>query len=365
MIDNKKIKRLTNRMKKEDYDAVLIGPSADLKYFTGLSPYEDERVKLLFIRQDGEHFFIAPEMWANEIVLSYDDKAKIYKWSDSEGFLPAVRKAAKEFNLVGTKIAVNEGIRVTDFFQISQVIKADYYSAEELLSDLRMIKSKEEVSYLRKAAQIIDSVMGDVIKSIKPGVTERKLKQMVKELCIEKGADGIFFEPVIPSGENTSLPHYNDDKRAVRKKDIITLDIGCSYKGYGSDTTRTVFVGQPTEEEKKVYKIVQEANRYAEEIVKDGITAEEVDKAARGVIEEAGYGDFFIHRTGHGIGITVHEEPYIRAGNKLKIRSGMSFSIEPGIYLPGKFGVRIEDIIVARDDGAEVLNKFTKDLIVL
>jgi len=161
------------------------------------------------------------------------------------------------------------------------------------------------------------------------------------------------------------MPYYCEDLRVIQEKDIIILDLGCKYKGYCSDISRTVFVGGITDEEKKVYDIILRANKAGEETAKQGVKAENVDKASRDIIKSEGYGQYFLNRTGHGIGISVHEAPYIKTGNKQILERGMAFSVEPGIYMQNKFGMRIEDIVVIRADGPEVLNNFTKEIIVI
>ena len=182
---------------------------------------------------------------------------------------------------------------------------------------------------------------------------------------IEFGGEELSFQPIVASGPNSSMPHYNDDKRVIEEQDIIVLDFGCRYKGYCSDTSRTVFVGEPTDEMKKIYEICLRATTEAKKAVREGITAEEVDKVARDIITNEGYGQYFINRTGHGIGLAVHEAPYIKNGNKQILENGMCFSIEPGIYIPGKFGMRIEDIVMVDGDKARVFNNSNRNMVII
>jgi len=228
-----------------------------------------------------------------------------------------------------------------------------------------MIKDKEERKYLKKAGKIADKAAAAIVKFIKPGITEKAIKDKIKELLLEYGGESLSFETIVASGPNSSKPHYNSDKRVIKKQDIIVLDFGCKYNGYCSDMSRTVFVGEPTEEMKEVYDIVLRANRKAEATANAGSTAEEVDLAARMIIEEAGYGLNFINRTGHGIGLAVHEEPFIKKGNKIKLKNGMAFSVEPGIYIPGKFGMRVEDIILIENGKGQKLNNYSKEMIII
>jgi len=359
------VDRLRDMMSEQNVDAVIVGPSSDLQYLTDLAPYSDERFKALVVLADKSCFYICPSLYYEETVNTLGKDSKIYVWEDTSGFLSAWDKAKTEYDLVGKRIAVNEGIRAIDMLDLQNFIGGSFVKADGMLEQLRIIKGDSERENLRKAADIIDKVVMDLTKYIRPGLREKDVKRKVEELCIENGASGISFEPLVASGPNSSMPHYNDDKRVIQERDIVILDIGCKYNGYCSDITRTVFVGEPTDEQRKIYEIVKEANRQGEMCIKEGMPAAEVDKAVRKVIEDAGYGEYFIHRTGHGIGVAVHEAPYIHQANKQTLKTGMAFSIEPGIYLPGKFGVRIEDIVIVDGEKAEVLNKCTKDLIVI
>jgi Xaa-Pro aminopeptidase len=180
-----------------------------------------------------------------------------------------------------------------------------------------------------------------------------------------EGAEGVAFETLVASGPNSALPHHRAGGRKIDRGDVVILDYGCRVGGYCSDITRTVVCGKATEEVKKVYEVVRRAQERGVKAVKKGAEAKEIDRAARSEIDGAGYGEYFIHRTGHGIGIDVHEEPYIVEGNALLLEEGMAFSVEPGIYIPGRFGVRIEDIVVVGMDGAERMNNAGHSLEVL
>lgn len=360
-----KLEILTNLMKNEDIDALMIGPSSDLEYFTGLNPMSDERFKALIILKDKRYFYICPELYYEETRELLGEDAHIFIWSDTDGFLKAIKEAANYYNLKNIKIGVNDAIRAIDILEIENAIKAKFFIGSGIIENVRIIKDEEEKSNLRKSAHIADEVAGEIIKFIRPGLTERDIKRKIEELFMEKGVQSLAFETIVASGPNSSKPHYNGDSRVIEEQDIIVLDFGCKYNGYCSDISRTVFVGEPTEEQKKIYDIVVKANTAAESFVKQGVTAEDVDKMARDVIKQAGYGQYFLNRTGHGIGRAVHEGPYIREGNKQVLENGMAFSIEPGIYLPGQYGMRVEDIVLIDNWSGEVLNKFIKDLIII
>jgi len=248
---------------------------------------------------------------------------------------------------------------------IKNRINVNFVNGRPILEELRIIKSDEELENLRKAAAIADRVFEEILGYIKPGLQEKDIKEKIQELFIKNGAEGNSFNPIVASGPNSSKPHYNQYSRYIQEKDIIILDFGCKYKGLCSDMSRTVFVGGVTDEERKVYDIVYKAQDEGEKAVKEGVTAESVDAVSRNIIKEAGYGDYFLNRLGHGIGFSVHEAPDIKGGNKRVLEKGMAFSIEPGIYLPGRFGIRIENIMIIGKDGPEAINKANKEIVVV
>jgi Xaa-Pro dipeptidase len=217
---------------------------------------------------------------------------------------------------------------------------------------------------MEKAASIVAEGIKAGIDFIKPGVSELAISFQIEKNIKENGGESVPFCSVL-SGSNSALPHGKTSKRKVRRKDIVLMDVGGVYEGYHADITRTVFVGKATKMQTKVYEIVAKAQEAAIETVKANVKAEEVDRAARRIIEDAGYGEHFIHRTGHGLGLDVHEEPYIVPGNKTVLRPGMTFTIEPGIYLAGKFGVRVEDDIAVSTSEVRLLSSLSRELLVI
>ncbi|HHY42149.1 MAG TPA: aminopeptidase P family protein [Thermoanaerobacterales bacterium] len=360
-----RISKLADSLKEQNIGAVLVGPSPDLEYLTGLTPSQDERFKGLFVLSDGSFFYITPSLYLEETQKCIGYDVKLYVWYDEEGFLGVLKQASEDFKLQGLRIAVSDGISAVHLLDIQKTIDGDFVKGNILLGELRMIKDAEELDNLRKASAIIDDVVKDLFEFIRPGIRERDIKKKIEELCLEKGASGLSFDPIVASGPNSSMPHYNGDSRIIEKRDIVLLDLGCKYNGYCSDTTRTFFVGEPSEKEKSVYAAVLEANLAAEAFIREGVTCEEVDKMARDVLKKAGLDKYFITRTGHGIGVNIHEYPNIVANNKQILQNGMVFSIEPSVCIPGEFGIRIEDIVVVNEGKAEILNKFTKEMLVI
>jgi Xaa-Pro aminopeptidase len=240
--------------------------------------------------------------------------------------------------------------------------QADFGLASQVMIPLRMQKTPNEIEHMSLAGAIADQAFEDVLKLKVSGMDELELAASLEAAMKEKGAEKIAFETLVASGPNSSLPHYRAGQRRIEPGDTVVLDFGCCMQGYCSDMTRTIVCGEPSNEIQDIYEVVKSAQENAVQAVIPGVEAQAIDRAARGEITSAGYGDRFIHRTGHGIGLDVHEAPYIVEGNDLKLEEGMTFSVEPGIYLPGEFGVRIEDIVVVTETGATRLNTSTHTL---
>lgn len=365
MFNTKYFNKLLSVMKKDNVDAMLIAPSTDLQFLMGFSPHMDERFQGLFILNNGRYFYIVPKLNREEIESVLGKDACIYAWDDGEGYLGKVKNGFTDFDLISKTIGVNSSTRGVNILDIKETLEVNFINGNEILEEIRIIKDEEEIENLKKAAQLADEVFNDIIKFIRPGIQERDIKDKIEELFMEKGADGLSFNTIVASGPNSSKPHYNAYSRYIQEKDVIILDFGCKYKGLCSDMSRTVFVGGISDEEKEIYDIVYRSNEAGEKFVKEGIAAESVDKVSRDIIKNAGYGEYFINRLGHGIGYSVHEAPDIKGGNKRILEKGMAFSIEPGIYIPGKFGMRIEDIVVIGKNGPEVINKSSKEIIIV
>jgi Xaa-Pro dipeptidase len=235
-----------------------------------------------------------------------------------------------------------------------------------VLRELRMRKDAAEVRALRKAGAAIDRVHARMAEWLRPGRTEREVAADIAEAIVAEGHTAAEFV-IVGSGPNGASPHHDVSDRVVEAGDVVVVDIGGPVaEGYNSDSTRTCVLGEPRDADvRETYAVLQAAQRAAVEAVRPGVTCEAVDAAAREVIAAAGFGEHFVHRTGHGIGLDVHEDPYIVSGNDLPLEPGMAFSVEPGIYLPGRWGARIEDIVIATEDGAESVNNRPHELVVL
>ena len=238
---------------------------------------------------------------------------------------------------------------------------ARFTPSAALLAPLRRVKDAAEIAALKRAAAAADAAMADILARPLAGKTEREVGRMIADLLIAHGHSSADFA-IVASGGNSGSPHHATGDRVLHEGDALTLDFGGVFDRYFSDITRSVFLGKAPEEYRRIYDVVRQAQQKAFEAVRPGIACQDVDRAARRVISEAGYGEYFIHRTGHGLGLDVHEEPYMVEGNTSPVEPGMVFSDEPGIYIPGRFGVRIEDILVVTAQGAERLNHAPRDL---
>ncbi|WP_058945986.1 aminopeptidase P family protein [Thermococcus sp. 2319x1] len=356
-----------NRMEKflrflmeYNYEGALITPGSNLYYLTGMSPQAtEERLFLLVVNKEGESVLIAPKLYENEV----EWENSVF-WSDEENPYEILERVLASLNLKGGKILVEDTMRASFLIHIERLLK-DYtfYPLSVVARELRMRKDEKELSLMKKAAEIADKVFYEIISRELIGKSEKQVALEI-EFLIRELADGVSFSPIVASGKNAANPHHTPGNRKIRSGDFVILDFGARYKGYCSDITRTIAVGHPNEKLKEIYEIVKEAQERAFQSVREGIKAKEVDKAAREHIFEKGYGNYFVHRTGHGIGLEVHEEPYISQTNERILERGMTFTIEPGIYIPNLGGVRIEDDVVVEKKGKR-LTKAERELITL
>jgi Xaa-Pro dipeptidase len=356
----KYLNKLASIMQHKNIDAMLIAPSEEMKFIMGHNPHLCERFQALMIKSDGTYFYICNLLTRDEVQDVLGPGINVYGWFDGDVFTDTVKKAFEENGLIGKRIGVNSTERAFLILQIMEAVDVKFVNGKPVLEELRMIKEEEELNNLRIAAKITDESYVELLKFIKPGMSEADIAKKMNEIFKSKGADEGFA--MVCSGPNSSYPHYNDDQRIIQDKDIIILDWGCKYKNMCADMSRTVFVGGITEEESKIYRIVLKAQEAGEKAAVNGAYIPDVDNAARSIIEKEGYGQYFTTRLGHGIGYSVHEAPDIKKSNGRNLAKGMVFSIEPGIYLAGKFGVRIENIVAVTENGNEILNRASKEI---
>ena len=264
------------------------------------------------------------------------------------------------------KLGFEEGyLSVADYNLWKEGLTAELVPAQKLVDALRAAKDDGEIALMTKAQEITDRAFSEILKFIQPGMTEQEIAAKLQYDMLRFGAEKMSFDPIVVSGPNGSLPHGIPSAKQVQQGEFITMDFGCKYGGYCSDMTRTVALGEPTGEMQKVYQTVLEAQLAGIAVTKAGVPGKSIDAAARKVIEDAGYGEYFGHGYGHSLGIEIHESPNANTREETLLPVGAVVSAEPGIYLPGKFGVRIEDVTVLTADGCMVLTKSPKELIIL
>jgi len=352
-------------MSEKGIDVVFLGPGPNMYYLSGFLEESSERLLALIVPQSGDPLFIVPELY-QEQVRSFSWVEDLTAWKDDED--PKALLSNTMWRILKRQATIAVDTRMWSRFLIMLLAAAPdarYEDAGSVMYELRIRKSSHEIELMDKAAEIADAAFTETIEECRAGMTEHEVAAKIVYELRRLGADGVAFEPVVGSGPNAALPHYRSGDRRLQRGDFVVLDYGCLYRGYSSDITRTIAIGMCDAEREKVYSVVRSAQEEAYQRTLTGIEAQSVDKVARDIIETAGYGKFFIHRTGHGIGLEIHEEPYIVAGNSLKLAEGMAFSIEPGIYLPGQYGVRIEDIVVMEAERARRLNKSPRELRIL
>ncbi|MDR2780412.1 MAG: aminopeptidase P family protein, partial [Synergistaceae bacterium] len=325
MLHRERTENLAALLRQKGINAFFAGPSTDLEYLADLKLFDDERPKGLVISSDGKIFALVPMLYGEEMRGALGSGA-IYKiWADHEGFVGAFVAGCREIGVTGGKIAVNDGVRGVDLIEIMAALGAEYINGASALSPLRGIKDETELEYLRRAGAIADAVMEDISKFIRKGLSEKEIREELLKLFAKHGAEDISFSPIVARGPGGSMPHYQGTGGIVRDNDFVVVDMGCRYKGYCSDMTRTFCVGGASDEMKKVYDTVLKAQEAGESAVQRGKTGQDVDRAARKIIAEAGYGQYFLNRLGHGVGIAIHEEPYIIEGHDVPLEPGHVF----------------------------------------
>ena len=282
----------------------------------------------------------------------------------SRNYALLINQAIDEFGIHALGFE-EEYITAGELARFQNDLKAELVPYNEKIYAFRAVKEEWELDRLRKAQRIADAALLETLSRLKVGMTELEAQAELIYCMYKNGAQGLSFDPIVVSGPNTSLPHGVAGNRVIQEGDFLTMDFGVLYQGYCSDTTRTVAFGYATEEMRKVYNVVLKAQREAIAATKAGVTGKMIDGIARQVITDAGYGDYFGHSYGHGVGLEIHEAPNMNMRNDQILPAGAVCSAEPGIYLPGKFGVRIEDVTILTADGCENLTKLPKELLVL
>ena len=351
------IEKISRVLEEYGLDAMLVTSEPGERYALG---FHGEG--WLLVDRQGAHY--STDGRYIEAAQSRVKGTQISLISPEKGHLPLARDYIRARNL--EKVGFESGYMSVDQYQrIRDALPCQLVPAQKLLTGLRASKDEAELSAMRRAQEITDQAFREILNYIRPGMTEQQVAARLVYELLRRGGERVSFDPIVAAGANGSMPHAVPGETVIEAGMFVTMDFGCVWGGYCSDMTRTVAVGQPTEEMEKVYHTVLQAQKAGIAAARAGVTGSEIDAAARQVIAEAGYGEYFTHSFGHSLGLEIHEAPNASPSQQEVMPAGAVVSAEPGIYLPGRFGVRIEDVLVLREGGCEDLTRSPKDLIVL
>ena len=352
--------RVRGRMDELGVDVLLLSIGADLPWLTGYEALETERLTMLLLPREGDASLVVPRLEAAR-VREKPDAFSIAAWDETDDPIAVVAKLAG----APATAAIGDHTWARFLLDLQHALPhTSFRKASEVTAALRMVKDAAEVEALRATARAVDGIVVEMRTRPFAGRRETDVHRELVQRMLDAGHERANFA-IVGSGPNGASPHHEAGTRVIEPGDVVVCDFGGSMRHYCSDITRLFVVGEPSPEVRDTYAVLTAAQEEAVRAARVGTTGEDVDGAARRIISEAGFGDRFIHRTGHGIGVETHEEPYIVAGNSTPLAPGNAFSIEPGIYLPGRFGLRLEDIVVATPDGPERLNQAPRDLAVV
>lgn len=354
-----RLERLRNQMAQEGVDLVALAPGAHMAWLLDLRPHADERPLLACITADGIGLLI-PALEAESARKQTD--LPFFEWSDDDGPDTALGHLLQDLGATDARsIVLDECMRADHAGLVQDRLPgAKRIFTETTVGALRMRKEPGEYALMKENALQADHAMEAAWAAMAAGQTELEVAEVVRDSFASQGAAALFA--IVGAGANGAMPHHHTGTTVLEAGQQVVMDIGAAYKGYSSDITRMASLGPPSEEYLKVHAVVDAAVEAGLQATRPGVPAHVVDDAARRVITEAGYGEYFVHRTGHGIGSEGHEPPYISASSKVVLDENMTFSIEPGIYMPGKFGLRLEEIVILRADGPEIMSELPRDL---
>jgi Xaa-Pro aminopeptidase len=361
-----RLSRLRAAMRPAGAEVVAVVPGANMRYLAGLEIHMSERLAVAFFPADGQPAMVLPALEAPRARAQARFPISFYTWDDTEGPAGALNRCAAELGLARKRLGVEyTAMRVLELRAIEAGAPgAQVIDATPMIAELRMVKDDEELAAMRRAVRVVEEALGAAVAQIRAGMTERELAAIWEREMRARGGEPSFGS-IVASGPNAANPHHSNSDRAFQPGDFIIMDGGVWNDGYASDITRTIALGQPSEQARAIYELVLAANAAGRRYARPEATGEEIDQAARKVIADGGYGQYFIHRTGHGLGLEIHEPPYMVAGSHEPLAPGTTFTIEPGVYIEGLCGVRIEDDVVITAEGAESLTSFKRDLIVV
>ncbi len=359
---NQRLEKLTNWLKEQDIQAAFLSSTPNVFYMSKFHCEPHERLLGLFVFQEAEPLLICPKM--EESAAKQTWEYEVLGYTDTDDTWGMIRKALQARNIEGRTIAIEkEHLNVERYEHLRALFpQASFVSAETKMHELRLIKDEQELAILRQAAYMADFAVEVGVHEIAEGKTELEILATIENELKKKGINKMSFDTMVLAGANSALPHGEPGTNRIQPGDFVLFDLGVVIDGYCSDITRTVAFRSVNEEQQRIYDTVLAGQLKAIEACKPGVAIAEIDKAARSTIADAGYGQYFPHRLGHGLGISVHEYPSITDVNQNPLKEGMVFTIEPGIYVPNVGGVRIEDDVYVTKDGVEILTKFPKEL---
>jgi Xaa-Pro dipeptidase len=359
-----RLERLRDGMALSEWQAVYVASPANIRYLTGFAITPFERLAAVVVPRDTDPFIVVPALEA-ESAAENPAGMTVFSWKDQDGPFGLLRAALQQARVKGVALE-KEAVNVTVFEALQAVLGEDSFAdASAFMAQLRMRKSTAEVEAIAGAAAVLDACLAELPGSLRPGRAEAEVSFELDGLVRRHGGEGTAFETTVLSGPNAALPHGRPGARELSEGDLVIVDFGAVSDGYCADVTRTFAVGEPSDEAREIFELVRAAQVAGCEAVRAGALCSEVDAAARSVIDNGGYGDYFVHRTGHGLGLDVHEPPSLVAGNDRPLEVGNVVTVEPGIYVPGLLGVRIEDdVAVTESGGSTRLTNARRELIV-
>lgn len=347
----KRLSRVRTAMHEHGLDTLILTPGAAMRYLSGFSETGHERLLALIIPDDQPWLFVTPALNASQVRANPAGIEDVRVWDDAQGWQSLLRELCTDLTLDIGIIGLDDDMPARFSLVVQTIMPTTLLKlASPVFAPLRAVKDAGELAAMQHAADATDALIAPAYAACMPGATERDIAAAIQNTLASLGVEA-SFESIVGTGANGASPHHHTGKTRVQAGDIVVLDFGARVDGYHGDITRVVAVGSASDEARRVYDVVYQAQAAAFDAVRPNATGHDVDAAARKVITDAGYGEFFIHRTGHGIGLDDHETPFVVAGNRGKLAPGNCFSIEPGIYLPGKFGVRLENIVCVTEDG--------------
>lgn len=364
-MNQERLDKLTDETLAYGLDGIVLMPGPNMLYLSGMHTHVSERPILLFLPADDKPAVIIPRLEAVKARQAGIPDDRIFDWSDEEGYTGAFQQACAHLELSDYLLGVEAfHMRVLEYELLKRYAPGlTTAHAEPIMEALRLKKEAGEIAAMEKAAETAETAIQNLIPKIKVGQTEKEIAAMLIQELVNAGSQANPFGPIVATGPNSASPHAMPTNRPVQEGDLLIIDWGAVIDDYPSDITRTFAVGEVEPEFERIHEIVRQANVAGKAAARPGASGQDIDRAARGVIESAGYGDYFIHRTGHGLGLEVHEPPYIIETNSIPLEPGNVFTVEPGIYLPDRGGVRIEDNVVITEDGRHTLTTFPRELI--